>query len=334
MTMKVVIPAAGAGKRLYPHTYTKPKPMVFVAGKPIIGHILDRMAGLDPDEVIIVVGYMKDKIISYVKTNYSGAFPKITFVDQDQQLGLGHSIYVTRAAVGDSPILIVLGDMIFKDGYSEFLKHHLENGKCSGSIGVKAIDNPEHYGIVYMNDDCTVNRLVEKPKHSKSNIGIAGVYFIEDTPRLFSALEGLVSANHSGEIQLTDALQKAVEQGSVYKTFEVNSWYDCGRPASLLEVNRILLSEQCLSENGATNSIIIEPVSIGKNARITNSIIGPYVSISEGASVSNSIIEDSIVGNNAEVKYMTLHSSIIGDHAILIGKANALNIGDSSTIEF
>ena len=334
MAMKVIIPAAGAGKRLYPHTYTKPKPMVFVAGKPIIGHILDKMIGLDPEEVIVVVGYMKEKIVSYVGANYSGAFRKITFVDQDQQLGLGHSIYVTRDAVGDSPVLIALGDMIFKDGYCEFLRHHRENGQCSGSIGVKAIDNPERYGIVFLNNDQTVGKLVEKPKRSKSNIGIAGVYFIEDTPRLFSALDSLVHANHGGEVQLTDALQKAVEQGSVFKTFEVTSWYDCGRPASLLEVNRILLAERNQSENGAVNSIIIEPVSIGKNARVENSIIGPYVSISEGAAVSNSIIEDSIVGNNAEVKHMSLHSSIIGDHAILVGKAQALNIGDSSTIEF
>lgn len=332
--MKVVIPAAGAGKRLYPHTYTKPKPMVSVAGKPIIGHILDKMLDLEPEEVIVVVGYMRDKLISYINTHYAGAFKKVTFVDQEQQLGLGHSIYVTRKAVGDSPILIALGDMIFKDGYSEFLKQHLRNGKCSGSIGVKTIDNPEHYGIVYLNPDNTINRLVEKPRHSTSNLGIAGVYFIEDTPKLFDALDYVVRSNHSGEVQLTDALQRAVEEGSVYKTFEVNSWYDCGRPRSLLDVNRILLSEMGISENGATNSIIIQPVSIGRNARVENSIIGPYVSISEGAIVNSSIIEDSIVGNNAEVKYMMLRSSIIGDHAILIGKSNALNIGDSSTIEF
>lgn len=332
--MKVVIPAAGAGKRLYPHTYTKPKPMVFVAGKPIIGHILDKLIDLDPEEVIVVVGYMREKIVSYVNSNYLGAFKKITFVDQDQQLGLGHSIYVTRKAVGDSPILICLGDMIFKDGYSEFLRQHRCNGECSGSIGVKPIDNPEHYGIVYLRSDQTIGKLVEKPKHSTSNMGIAGVYFIKDTPILFEALDGLVHSNHPGEVQLTDALQRAIDAGSVYKTFEVNSWYDCGRPESLLEVNRILLSEKCLSENGARNSIIIEPVSIGRNAKIENSIIGPYVSISDGATVNNSIIEDSIVGNNAEVKRMMLRSSIIGDHAVLLGKSNALNIGDSSTIEF
>ncbi len=332
--MKVVIPAAGAGKRLYPHTYTKPKPMVFVAGKPIIGHILDKMTGLEPEEVIIVVGYMKDKIVSYVKANYSGAFNKITFVDQEQQLGLGHSVHVTERAVDGSPIMIALGDMIFKDGYSEFLRLHRCNGECSGSIGVKSIDDPEHYGIVYLNPDQTIGKLVEKPKNPSSNIGIAGVYFIEDTPRLFKALGHMVHSSRPGEVQLTDALQLSVEEGSVYKTFEVSSWYDCGRPQSLLEVNRILLSEKSQSEDGAINSIIVEPVSIGKHARIENSIIGPYVSISEGAVVSNSIIEDSIVGNNAEVKRMMLRSSIIGDHAILIGKSNALNIGDSSTIEF
>ncbi len=332
--MKVVIPAAGAGKRLYPHTYTKPKPMVFVAGKPIIGHILDKMASLEAEEVIIVVGYMKEKIVSYVNANYSRAFNKLTFVEQEQQLGLGHSIYVAEEAVAGSPILIALGDMIFKDGYSEFLKQHRCNGECSGSIGVKAVDSPEHYGIVYQGANRIIEKLVEKPKGSTSNLGIAGVYFIEDSRGLFKALGHMVDSGRRGEIQLTDALQRAVEEGSVYKTFEVDSWYDCGRPQSLLEVNRILLAEKGRSENGAVNSIIVEPVSIGKHARVENSIIGPYVSISEGAVVNNSIIENSIVGNNAEVKHMVLRSSIIGDHAVLIGKANALNIGDSSTIEF
>lgn len=332
--MKVVIPAAGAGKRLYPHTYTKPKPMVFVAGKPIIGHILDKMISLDPEEVIIVVGYMKDKIISYIDANYTGHFKKINYVTQEQQLGLGHSIYVTREAVGDAPILIALGDMIFKDGYSEFLKQHRCNGRCSGSIGVKAIDNPEHYGIVYLDETDYIKKLIEKPKHSTSNLGIAGVYFIEDTPSLFKALDALMKEKHNGEIQLTDALQKAVENGSRYKTFEVNSWYDCGRPQSLLEVNRILLSERRVSENGARSAIIIEPVSVGKNVHIENSIIGPYVSVSENTSIQNSIIQDSIIGAHSDIKHMTLRSSIIGDGVILTGKSNSLNIGDSSTIEF
>lgn len=332
--MKVVIPAAGAGKRLYPHTYTKPKPMVYVAGKPIIGHILDKAVDLHPDEVIVVVGYMKDKLIDYVDEEYSGTFKKITYVNQEQQLGLGHSIYVAREAIGDHPVMIALGDMIFKGGYSDFASLHASNGECSGSIGVKEIDNPSHYGIVNLQGDGTIRKLVEKPKKSASRLGIAGVYFIDDTPALIKALETVMAERKAGEVQLTDALQKLVEAGSKLKTFEVSSWYDCGRPESLLEVNRLLLSEKQGSNWKPRDSIIVEPVSIGRGVEIEHSIIGPNVSISDGAKVTCSIIEDSIIGSHAEIRRMALRSSIVGDGAIISGKANSLNIGDSSTIEF
>ena len=332
--MKIVIPAAGAGKRLYPHTYTKPKPMVFVAGKPIIGHILDKAIDMKPEEVVIVVGYMKERLIDYVKENYRRKFRKITYVDQDEQLGLGHSIYVARTAVGDSPVMIALGDMIFKGGYKAFADLHRCNGSCSGSIGVKEIDNPRHYGIVTLDEGGRVTKLVEKPKRSTSKLGIAGVYFIEDTPALFKALGKIVRNRSEGEVQLTDALQKSVEGGADYRTFEVNSWYDCGRPASLLEVNRLLLAELKPKWKLTERSIIIDPVSIGKDVLIENSIIGPNVSISDNCEIRNSIIEDSIVGFQSDVRHMMLRGSILGDGVVLSGKSKSLNIGDSSTIEF
>jgi glucose-1-phosphate thymidylyltransferase len=332
--MKIVIPAAGAGKRLYPHTYTKPKPMVFVVGKPIIGHILDKAIAMKPSEVVIVVGYMKDRLISYVDENYRKKFRKITYVHQEQQLGLGHSIYVTKEAVGDSPVMIALGDMIFKGGYREFADMHRGNGACSGSIGVKEIDNPRHYGIVSLDGEGRVTKLEEKPRRSASRLGIAGVYFIEDSPALFKALAGIVRYHGEGEIQLTDALQRTVEQGADYRTFEVNSWYDCGRPASLLEVNRLLLAELKPKWKLVEKSIVIDPVSIGKDVVIENSIIGPNVSISDNSTISNSIVEDSIVGFYSDVQHMMLRQSIIGDDVVLSGKSNSLNIGDSSTIEF
>ena len=332
--MKIVIPAAGAGKRLYPHTYTKPKPMVFVAGKPIIGHILDKAIDLRPEEVIVVVGYMKEPLIAYVDANYRRKFRKITFVHQEQQLGLGHSIHVAREAIGDSPVMIALGDMIFKGGYREFAEQHRCNGECSGSIGVKEVDSPRHYGIVLADYRGRVKRLVEKPRRSKSKLGIAGVYFIEDTPALFKALDHVVRRRNGGEVQLTDALQKAVEAGADYRTFEVNSWYDCGRPESLLEVNRLLLSELKPRPKPAGSSIIIDPVSIGDNVVIESSIIGPNVSVSDDCEIRNSIIEDSIVGLHSAVRHMMLRQSILGDGVVLSGKSNSLNIGDSSTIEF
>jgi glucose-1-phosphate thymidylyltransferase len=308
--------------------------MVFVAGKPIIGHILDKAIDMKPEEVVIVVGYMKDRLIDYVSENYTRKFRKITYVHQEQQLGLGHSIYVAREAVGDSPVMIALGDMIFKGGYKEFADLHRCNGKCSGSIGVKDIDNPRHYGIVSLDDDGRVKKLVEKPKRSTSKLGIAGVYFIEDTPSLFKALDKIVAGRGEGEVQLTDALQLAVEKGANYRTFEVNSWYDCGRPASLLEVNRLLLAELKPKWKLVEHSIVIDPVSIGKDVVIENSIIGPNVSISDNSTITNSIIEDSIVGFHSEVRHMMLRQSIVGDGVVLAGKSNSLNIGDSSTIEF
>ena len=188
--IKVVIPAAGAGKRLFPHTFTKPKPMVYIAGKPIIGHILDRMRDVKPEEIIIIVGYKKEQIISYVDANYSKEF-NIRYIDQDDQLGLGHSIYMARDVIGDSDIMIALGDMIFKAGYIEFYNHHLKNGGTSGSIGVREVEDPTKYGIVELEGN-HIKSLEEKPARPKSNLGIAGVYFIKETRILISIIEEMI----------------------------------------------------------------------------------------------------------------------------------------------
>ena len=333
--IKVVVPAAGAGKRLYPHTHTKPKSMVSVAGKPIIGHILDRLIDVQAEELVIVVGYMKDKTISYINANYSSCFGKISYVTQEKPLGLGHSIYVTKDVVGNSPIMIALGDMIFKAGYREFLDRHEKNGKCSGSIGVKIVDMPQYYGIVYLNDEGTITQLEEKPKSSTSNLGIAGVYIIDDTLLLFESLDKLINdTKKKGEYQLTDALQIMADSGAMLKTFQVHDWYDCGRADTLLEVNRLLLAEVPKERTRSTNSIIIQPVSVGDGVEITNSVIGPDVSIADDTIVKNSIISDSIVGSGANIMNMNLQTSILGDGVNLTGKPNTLNIGDSSTIEF
>ncbi|MBU2617196.1 MAG: NTP transferase domain-containing protein [Euryarchaeota archaeon] len=334
--MKVVIPAAGVGKRLYPHTHTKPKPMVFVAGKPIIGHILDRLIDLQAEEVVIVVGYMKDKTISYIDANYSSCFGKISYVMQEEPLGLGHSIYVTKDVVGNSPVMIALGDMIFKAGYKEFLERHEKNGECSGSIGVKTVDMPQYYGIVYLDDEGTITKLEEKPERTTSNLGIAGIYIIDDTSLLFESLDKLISggAKKEGEYQLTDALQIMVDAGATFKTFHVHDWYDCGRADTLLEVNRLLLAEAPGEKIRSTTSIIIQPVAVGDDVEIINSIIGPDVSIADHTIVKNSIIADSIIGSGAKIVNMNLQTSILGDDVNLAGKPNALNIGDSSTIEF
>ncbi len=334
--LKVVIPAAGAGKRLFPHTFTKPKPMVYIAGKPIIGHILDRMIDVEPEEIIMVVGYRKEQIMSYVDKNYSSVF-NITYVNQEEQLGLGHSIYVAGDDIGDSDIMIALGDMIFKAGYSEFEKHHLTNGDCAASIGVREVDDPEKYGIVELENNY-IKKLEEKPSHPISNLGIAGVYFIKETPVLLSILDDMIRKNTRtrGEYQLTDALQEMVRRGYRLKTFPVSSWYDCGHPESLLETNRVLLDEKEDVDTVETlkDSVVIQPVAIGENVTIINSVVGPHASIASDSYIESSIISDSVIGSRSHISKVNLQRSIVGDDASVHGKHNSLNIGDSSSIEF
>ena len=336
--MKVIIPAAGTGTRLFPHTHTKPKPMVYIAGKPIIGHILDRMIELEPEEVILIVGYRKDQLISYVDEHYSDTF-NIQYIDQNDRQGLGHSICLTREVVGDSDIMIALGDMIFKAGYLDFYKQHKNNGHCSGSIGVREVDEPEKYGIVELESESScIKHLEEKPLRPASNLGIAGVYFIQDTPMLFDVLDWMLDNNirTRGEYQLTDALQEMIKRGSRFKTFTVSSWYDCGHAESLLETNRVLLDEK-ENSNGTydiIDSVIIHPVAIGNNVRIANSVVGPHASIASDTIIENSIISNSVIGSRTHISKVNLQSSIIGDDTNLVGKHNSLNIGDSSSIEF
>jgi glucose-1-phosphate thymidylyltransferase len=334
--MKIIIPAAGAGKRLFPHTFTKPKPMVYIAGKPIIGHILDRLKDVKPEEIIMVVGYRKEQIMSYMDRNYSDIF-NIKYIDQKEQLGLGHSIYVAREEIGDSEIMIALGDMIFKAGYSEFYGHYLDNGDCSGSIGVREVDDPKKYGIVEL-EGKYIKRLEEKPSRPRSKLGIAGVYFIKETKLLLSILEEMIKKDtrSRGEYQLTDALQEMVNRGYRLKTFPVSSWYDCGHQESLLETNRVLLDEKedIDNVNEIKDSVVIQPVAIGDNVKILNSVVGPHASIASDSVIESSIISDSVIGSRSHISKVNLQRSIVGDDASVLGKHNSLNIGDSSSIEF
>nr|WP_321496397.1 sugar phosphate nucleotidyltransferase [uncultured Methanolobus sp.] len=336
--MKVIIPAAGTGTRLFPHTHTKPKPMVYIAGKPIIGHILDRMKDLEPEEIILVVGYHKEQLITYVNENYSDIF-NIKYVEQENRLGLGHSVYITRELIKGSDVMIALGDMIFKTGYQDFYNKHMKNDKCAGSIGVREVDEPQKYGIVELeeNSPC-IKKLEEKPENPVSNLGISGVYFVKDTTILFEVLEWMIQNDIKtrGEYQLTDALQEMIKRGCKLKTFKVSSWYDCGHAKSLLDTNKVLLSEnEFISSNfESEDSVIIHPIAIGNDVKILNSVVGPYTSIAEGTVVESSIISNSVIGTRTHISKVNLQSSIVGDDAKVAGKHNSLNIGDSSSIEF
>lgn len=318
--MKVVIPSAGTGTRLRPHTYTVPKSLIYVAGKPILGHILDRLIPYKPELVVIVVGYMGDAIVEYVKKRYSFKFE---FVKQEEQHGLGHAVYQAKAAAGSGETLIILGDTIIDWQMATSFRK-----ECF--IGVKKVDEPKRYGIVEIEDEY-IKCVVEKPDKPPSDQAIVGIYYITDFKLLVSAIDHLIEKKilTRGEYQLSDALQVMVKRGISIRAVKVDEWYDCGNANSLIEANRYLLNKNHYYSK-REGSIIIPPCYIDDSADLKESIVGPYVSVGAEAFIGCSIMKDAIVNPYAQVKNMLVTNSIIGEKAIVKGTYKRLNVGDSS----
>jgi glucose-1-phosphate thymidylyltransferase len=317
--LRVIIPAAGGGTRLRPHTHTTPKVLLHVAGKPIIGHIMDLLTPIQPAEVIVVVGAQGERIEEYLRSAYSLNF---RFVVQDEPKGLGHAVMQARSAAGQ-PTLILLGDTI--------LDLDLTRLEWDTSlIGVRTVDNPRRFGVVELKDGI-VTKFVEKPVQPRSNLAIVGVYYFPDSAPLFGALDELVRRDKRtrGEYQLTDALQLMVQQGQQLRTFNVENWLDCGTPDALLATNSYLLRTRHHAQERA-GVVLVPPVHIEDSAVIENSIIGPNVSIGARAEIRRAIIRDSIVNQDAQVADAILEHSILGEAAKLRDQALHLNLGDSS----
>jgi glucose-1-phosphate thymidylyltransferase len=320
-----VIPVAGVGTRLRPHTHTVPKALLHVAGKPILAHIVDELIALGVDEMVFVVGHMGDRIREYVDRSYR--IP-VHYVEQEERKGLGHAVHLTESVVGGRPVLIVLGDTIFKADFSGVLA-----GERS-LVGVKEVEDPRRFGIAETRNG-TVTHLVEKPDRPTSNLALVGIYYLRNSPLLFACLREIVNERHlltKGEYQLTDALELMIERGESIGTFPVAGWYDCGKTETLLETNRDLLD----LANGAREipgNIVKPPVAIDPTAVIENSIVGPYATVAAGASVRNSVVKNSIINENASVEDILLDASVVGDHAVVRGAFKRLNVGDSSEIQ-
>lgn len=323
--MRAIIPVAGAGSRLRPHTYSLPKVLLNVAGKPIIGHILDKIIADGFTHATIVVGYMGDKIREYVSENYH---IHLDFIEQEERKGLAHSIYIARETFASEPLLIILGDTIFDVDLKPVL------GKKQSAIGVKHVEDPRRFGVAEVSNGF-VRRLVEKPEHPTSNLALVGLYYISNPQLLTESLDELMRKDirTKGEYQLTDGLQLMIEKGEKMSTFPVEGWYDCGKPETLLATNRHLLEKKSLSQT--IKGVVVEPpVYIAPTAKISNSIIGPYTTIAGGTVIVDSIVRNSIVSEEAQVHRALLDNSIVGNNAVVKGSFKRINIGDSSEIDF
>jgi glucose-1-phosphate thymidylyltransferase len=323
--MRAIIPVAGIGSRLRPHTYTVPKVLLNVGGKPIIGHIMDRILENGFDEATIVIGYLGEKIKAYILRNYS---IRVDFVEQEERLGLGHAIYLSRHTISRDPILIILGDTVFDVDLESLVAQN------ESVIAVKEVDDPRRFGVAELTNGY-ISRLIEKPEEPKSKLAVVGIYYIRQPQVLVESLKEIVKRNirTKGEFQLTDALQLMIERGEKMKPFTVNGWYDCGKPETLLETNRHLLAS-VPSPEPRKDVVIISPVFISPKAAVRNSVVGPYATVAEEATVENSIIRNTIVSEGAEVSDALLEDSIVGSNARVRGSYKRINIGDSSELEF
>jgi glucose-1-phosphate thymidylyltransferase len=235
--------------------------------------------------------------------------------------------------------MITLGDEFFGMGYDEMLDVHKNLSPVACSLGVKHVENPRHYGVVVENAG-VITKLIEKPSEPPTDLAIAGVYLIDDTPLFWECMEenmakvdSELSEGEKPSYQLTDALELMVQKKAVLKTFEVPEWYDCGRPEMLLEVNRILLDEYGSDNSGVMRRcVLIDPVRISKGCKLEDSIIGPHVSVDSGTTIKNSIIKNTIIGSDSEIENIVLKESIISDEVVMQGRGQTVNVGENSEI--
>ncbi len=337
--MRCIIPAAGKGTRLRPHTLAKPKALLPLGNQPIIAHIMNRVIDAGITDFIIIVGYEKEKLVKYITNQFSGKC-KLTFLEQKERKGLGHAIYMASEFLDEEPVLIALGDSIYEKSFTKMLHTFEKFPSWAGALTVKEVSNPQAYGVVITKPNSLIaSRLEEKPQVPKSNKAITGIYMIRNSSNLLKALKSIVTSDTKGaggEIQLTDALQYMIDDGSILGTINSGKWFDCGKKESLLEANKFILSKNGESEiySKIENSIIIHPVAIQENCHISNSIIGPHVSIASGTTINRGILSSSIIGNRTSIENVNLHDSIIGDEVKLVGGLSDFNIGDNSNIQF
>ncbi len=328
--MKAIIPVAGAGTKLRPNSYTQPTALIPLAGKTVLGTIIDQLREAGINEIIFILGYLGEKIQDYVKEKY----PDLTahYVHQVDRQGIGHALRLTRDLVNQDEIFVVLGDTI-----CEYDIHEVVNSPFS-MIGVRKVDDPREFGVAEINDDGLIEHVVEKPQIPKSNMALVGIYKIKESEQMFQCIENNIKAGlrSHGEYSLTDALDCMLKAGYQFKSFKVENWFDCGKKETMLESNATLLKKYVTDSNiekRFENTVIVQPVSIADGCSIKNSIIGPDVAIGEGTVIEYSIVKNSIIGSYSNLFDIVLDDSVIGGDTKLRGESRSLNIGDNTSID-
>ncbi len=324
--MKVIIPVAGKGTRMRPFTHTTPKSMLPVAGKPVIDHILEKVAPLKPTEIVFVTGHLKGRFEEYIKKRYPKL--KCSFVEQKTQLGTADAIWSAKRAL-DSDVLIIFSDTIFDTDLSVIKKTNDD-----GIIWAKEVPDPERFGVCVTDKSGHLTKIVEKPKTFVSKLANIGVYYIKDNKALIEGIKyAYKTTPKTSEIYLTTAFARMIERGAKLKVLPVNGWYDTGTTEETLMTNRVLLRKTGGEKPKARIGVkIIPPVAIHSTAIITDSVIGPDVSIGPNVRIENSALKDAIVDEGSKIIKSKLAHAIIGQHVEVLEVEGSLLLGDHSRI--
>jgi glucose-1-phosphate thymidylyltransferase len=324
--MKVIIPLAGKGTRLRPHTHTTPKPMLRIAGKPVMAYILEELERLgNVDQVIYITGHLKEKVEEYTRKNFD--LPAV-FIEQTVQDGTAGAVALAREYV-DQPVLIIFVDTIFDADLSV-----VKDSTDDGIIWVKEVEDYQRFGVVVTDSNGHMTKIIEKPSTPISKRANIGLYYIRNWKLLYEGIaHTLTRPKNKGEYYLTDAFQYMIDKGAKIRVIDVEGWYDAGKLDTLLETNRVMLEKG----HGRTipcpkGSEIRQPVYIEDNVTLSNSIVGPNVSLGAGSVVEGSTLRDTIVGTNAQIRRATLTNSMIGDEVIVEGVSGEMTLSDHSEV--
>ncbi|MGI8497369.1 MAG: sugar phosphate nucleotidyltransferase [Gemmatimonadaceae bacterium] len=324
--MKVIIPLAGKGTRLRPHTHVTPKPMLKVAGKPVMAYILDdlqRLGGID--QIIYITGHLKEKVEEYVRTEFD--FPSV-FVEQKVQNGTATAVELARPYVNE-PVLIIFVDTIFDADLSV-----IQKSDADGIIWVKEVDDYQRFGVVVTDAAGNMTRIIEKPTAPVSRRANIGLYYIRNWELLYEGIDHIMrQPANKGEYYLTDAFQYMIDKGARIRVIDVEGWYDAGKLDTLLETNRVMLEKGRARAPAAGAGVsIVDPVYIEDDVSITSSTIGPNVSVGTGSVIDGSVIRDAVIGERTRITRSVLTNSMIGDEAVVEGVTGDVTLGDHAEV--
>lgn len=324
--MKVIIPLAGKGSRLRPHTHITPKPMLKVAGKPVMEYILEDLKKLGVvDQVIYITGHLKEKVEEFARKTWD--VPSV-FIEQKVQDGTAGAVALARDYV-DQPVLIIFVDTIFDADLSI-----VKTVDADGIIWVKEVEDYQRFGVVVTDSENNMTQIVEKPKTPISRRANIGLYYIKNWKLLYEGIDHVLKQpKNQGEYFLTDAFQYMIDKGAKIRVVDVEGWYDAGKIETMLDTNRVMLTKGRARKPGdAEGCTINDPVYVEDGVKIRNSMIGPNVSIGAGTIIEDSQVSHTIIGTNAKISKSALTNSLVGDEAVLTGVKGEVTVGDNSEV--